>query len=116
MSDNITPNPDLVTHDWLKETLQKSLKTENVQIVELVPIKTDGYLSRAFKATIRIDDNPGEKIFIKISLSSDDPFQDFIQKYHIDVIEVKAYSEMLPKLMEFEKSRWSSKKSKLEEQ
>ena len=44
--------PQDVTIDWLQRTLQKSLKTK-VDVLELVPIKTDGYLSTACQAKIR---------------------------------------------------------------
>jgi hypothetical protein len=42
------------------------------------------------------------KVFIKITLPSDDPFQSFINHYNIDVVEVKAYQDILPTLADFE--------------
>ena len=44
--------PEDCDRNWLKNTLTKSLKSE-VDVIELKPVKTEGYLSKAFKATIK---------------------------------------------------------------
>ena len=99
----IPVKPEDVTKDWLKRTLTKSLKSD-IEVLELVPVKTEGYLSKACKATIKIGGGVPEKIFLKITLPNDDPFTAFINKYNVDTNEVKAYSETIPKLIELEKA------------
>ena len=93
--------PEEVTSDWLKQVLKKSLKTE-VEVVQLVGVETEGFLSKACKAQIKIGPKV-EKIFVKITLPAEDSFLNFITDYNIDAMEVKAYKEILPKLIEFER-------------
>ena len=107
----IPVKPEDVTKDWLERTLAKSLKS-NVEVLELIPVKTEGYLSKACKASIKIDGGSSEKIFLKITLPSDDPFTAFINKYDVDTNEVTAYTETIPTLIEFENS-FSNGKSRL---
>ena len=75
----IPVKPEDVTKDWLKITLTKSLKSD-IEVLELIPIETEGYLSKACKASIKINGGSVEKIFLKITLPSDDPFSAFIGK------------------------------------
>jgi hypothetical protein len=64
-----------VTSDWLRATLVASPKKgSEVTVLKLKPIKTDGYLSKAFQAIVKID-GIEQKLFIKISLPCEDPFQ-----------------------------------------
>ena len=92
-----------VSEKWLKDTLEESLN-KKIEILNLNPIKTDGFLSKAVKATIKLEDesNP-EKIFIKLNLPNDDPFQAFINDYGVDLKELKAYQTILPELINYEK-------------
>ena len=99
----IPVKPEDVTKDWLQKTLKISLKSD-IEVLDLIPVKTEGYLSKACKATIKINDGNTEKIFLKITLPSDDPFTAFINKYNVDTNEVKAYAETIPKLIEFERN------------
>ncbi len=100
--ENIPTKPDQVTKVWLQETLEKATKS-SVRVLNLVPLKTEGYLSTACKATVQIGENVPEKIFLKITLPSDDPLSAFINTYNIDINEVRAYRETLPKLVNLEK-------------
>ena len=99
----IPVKPEDVTKDWLQKTLEISLKSD-IEVLDLIPVKTEGYLSKACKAKIKINDGITEKIFLKITLPGDDPFTAFINKYNVDTIEVKAYAETIPKLIEFERN------------
>ena len=95
--------PEDVTEEWLKNTLTKTLK-KDIEVLKLIPVETEGYLSKACKATVKVDGGIPEKIFLKITLPSDDPFTAFISKYNVDTNEVKAYAETIPKLIDLEKS------------
>jgi hypothetical protein len=54
-----------VTVNWLKSTLTSSL-SKDVEILELMPIKSDGYLSKAFKAKFRVTNDVNiQKVFVK---------------------------------------------------
>ena len=99
-----------VSEKWLKDTLEKSLN-KKIEILNLNPIKTDGFLSKAVKATIKLEDesNP-EKIFIKLNLPNDDPFQAFINDYGVDLKELKAYQTILPELINYEKKTLGTSK------
>ena len=98
-------SPEDVTIDWLQRTLQKSLQTQ-VEVRTLATIKTDGYLSTACQAKIKqCTKDEEEKLFLKITLPSQDPFQSFISTHNIDLNEVNAYRKTLPALMDFEKSK-----------
>ena len=57
------------------------------------------------KPSIRCEDKI-EKLFLKFTLPGDDPFTAFLNKYNLDASEVKAYKEIIPKLVEFEKVRF----------
>ena len=96
--------PEDVTKTWLSKVLQDSFNSK-FEVLELVPLKTVGYLSTACKAKIRCGDKI-EKLFLKFTLPGDDPFTAFLNKYNLDASEVKAYKEIIPKLVEFEKVRF----------
>jgi histone acetyltransferase (RNA polymerase elongator complex component) len=54
-----------VTVNWLKSTLMSSLK-KDVDIMDLIPIKSNGILSKSFKAKFRVaNDVNVTKVFIK---------------------------------------------------
>ena len=109
---DIPLNPEDVTKEWLKKTLEFSMK-QNVKVLDLIPLKTAGYLSTACKASIQLDNEKIENIFLKITLPNNDPFMAFINRYNVDTTEVIAYSEVLPQLIDFEKSYL--KESRLEQ-
>ena len=44
-----------------------------------------------------------KKLFVKVSLPSEDVIQSYVSDYGLDEIELKAYKEILPELMKFEK-------------
>ena len=79
-----------------------------------MPIKTDGYLSTACSAKIRRENSNIEKLFLKITLPSENPFQTFIATHNVDLNEVKLYTETLPEMVEFEKLRLENSNSRLE--
>ena len=93
-----------LTKEWLEKVLKKSLKeSEKVEILNIKPIKTEGYLSKAAQGIIRINDKTYlEKVFIKLNLPSNDPFQTYVNDYGIDKKELNVYQEILPALMEYE--------------
>ena len=62
-------NPEKVSKEWLYKTLCESLKTENIEILELKPIISKGYVSQALKATIKVNESNPEKVFIKMNVS-----------------------------------------------
>ena len=45
-----------------------------------------------------------EKIFLKISLPGDDPLNVFSNKFNMNSIEIRAYTELIPKFVELEKN------------
>ena len=79
MSDVIPFCVEDLTKEWLEKILKKSLKeSEKVEILNIKPIKTEGFLSKAAQGIIRINDNNNlEKVFIKLNLPSNDPFQTY---------------------------------------
>ena len=103
MSDVVPFSVEDLTKDWLKKILRKSLKeSEKVEILNIKPIKTEGYLSKAAQGIIRINDKDPEKVFIKLNLPSNDPFQTYVNDYGIDKKELNVYQDILPTLMEYE--------------
>ena len=105
MSDDVIPFcVEDLTKEWLEKVLKKSLKeSEKVEILNIKPIKTEGYLSKAAQGIIRINDKTNlEKVFIKLNLPSNDPFQTYVNDYGIDKKELNVYQEILPALMEYE--------------
>ncbi len=92
-----------VTKEWLHDTLAKSCKGSKIQVDSLSPIAENaGLISGTFKAQASID-GQATKLFIKIGGEDDGAMNDFIVNSAIDIAEVKAYNEDLPKLVEFEK-------------
>ena len=104
MSDVIPFCVEDLTKEWLEKVLKKSLKeSEKVEILNIKPIKTEGYLSKAAQGIIRINDKKDlEKVFIKLNLPSNDPFQTYVNDYGIDKKELNVYQDILPTLMEYE--------------
>jgi len=100
--------PDDVTEEWLKETLQISLK-ENVDVVNFEKITAkNGYLSGAFKAQIKVK-NDVQKVFIKSILDKEDPFRYMMDTHAMDRIEILFYNTFLPDMIKFEKERCGGK-------
>ena len=98
-----------LSKEWLHKTLSEALKVQNIDILELKPISTIGYLSQALKATIKVKDSDPEKIFIKINLSDDSHFT-FVGKHGIYLAEIKSYQEILPALIEYEVEQFGKSK------
>ena len=71
-----------LSKEWLRKTLSKALKVQNIEILDLKPIASIGYLSQALKATFKVKGSDPEKIFIKINLSDDSHFT-FVGKHGI---------------------------------
>ena len=42
-----------LSKEWLHKTLSEALKVKNIEILELKPISSIGYLSQALKATFK---------------------------------------------------------------
>jgi hypothetical protein len=90
----------------LKNILQASNEDfKSIKILELSKGPTDGLASTALIATVQINDNQIKKLFIKTSLPETDPVHLFSYEYYMDVCEDEAYRVILPKLVQFEKSR-----------
>ena len=87
-----------VTPKWLKEVL----KVDAGNVKELYQHKTkDGVLSSIIKATVA-DCNGDKKFFIKIMPSKELAQRIFIEKNHLDAIELGAYKDVFPTLAKFE--------------
>ena len=91
-----------VTKDWLKNALEDAQDCK-VQVLELAPLVTAGYLSTACKAKIQFENGEHQKLFMKFTLPKSDPFSAFLTEYNLDANEVNAYKNMFPKLVAFEK-------------
>ncbi len=94
-----------VTPEWLKEVMEESLKDGPVQVIQLdLMEQRAGLLSECFKAKIKIQETNRElALFIKIGIGQDDPNCYLLNSYNIEGNEVRAYTEGLPLLVNFEK-------------
>ena len=107
-------SPSEVTEEWLKETLQLNLKEDSIEVVHFEKISAkNGYLSRAFKAQVKIKDQL-QKLFIKSILDKDDKSRYFMDKNTMDRIEIQFYNIFLPQLIQYEKENFHGK-SELEQ-
>ena len=101
-----------LSKEWLHKTLSEALKVKNIEILELKPISSIGYLSQALKATFKVKDSDHpEKIFIKINLSDDSHFT-FVGKHGIYLAEIRSYQEILPALIKYEIEQFGKSKLK----
>ena len=101
-----------LSKEWLHKTLSEALKVKNIEILELKPISSIGYLSQALKATFKVKDSDHpEKIFIKINLSDDSHFT-FVGKHGIYLTEIRSYQEILPALIKYEIEQFGKSKLK----
>ena len=100
-----------LSKEWLRKTLSEALKVQNIEILDLKPIASIGYLSQALKATFKVKDSDPEKIFIKINLSDDSHFT-FVGKHGIYLAEIKSYQEILPTLIKYEVEQFGISKLK----
>ncbi len=98
--------PEEVTKEWLLESMRTSLKREDVEVTKLEAVeKNDGYLSSVFKAEVKLlNEDKRLPLFIKISVSKENPFYVFQTLFDVDVKEVGAYKDNLPLLINFEKN------------
>jgi hypothetical protein len=88
---------------WLKDLLQKS--NEDFKDIDILDISQGpegaGILSSTLQAEVQINDET-KKLFIKKSLPPDNPFQAFTYNYNMDICEDRAYTVIIPKLIDFE--------------
>ena len=99
---NIPLTVEDITEKWIEKVLAKSLNAKKIQVLTIQHIKTEGFLSNAVKSTVRIDNGDPIKLFIKVSLPSENDIQSYVSDYGLDEIELKAYKEILPELIKFE--------------
>ncbi len=100
-----------VTKDWLLEVLTNNDNPVK-EIISLTEIKdNEGFLSGVFKAEVSFKngDEGNKKLFIKMGLPPDHPFNTFTAAFDVDKAEVKAYKEYLPMLTKFEAERLAQK-------
>ena len=93
---NIPLTVEDITEKWIEKVLSKSLNANKIQVLTIEHIKTEGFLSNAVKSTVRIDDGDPKKLFVKVSLPSENVIQSYVSDYGLDEIELKAYKEILP--------------------
>ena len=91
-----------ITKEWLKRILEKSMETEDIDVLSINPITHNGFLSKAAKAEISIKNGKKEKLFIKFNLPNDNIGYDTVKAFDLDTTEIKTYKEIFPKLIEFE--------------
>ena len=58
-----------ITKEWLKRILEKSMETEDIDVLSINPITHNGFLSKAAKAEISIKTEKKEKLFMVMILS-----------------------------------------------
>ena len=93
---------DEITKGWLKRILQKSMETEDIDVLSINPITHNGFLSKAATAEISIKNGEKKKLFIKFNLPNDNIGYDTVKDFDLDTTEIKAYQDIFPKLIEFE--------------
>ena len=105
--------PNEVTKEWLNATLKEIFTVEKIEIVYFEKVQqTEGFTSGAFKARAKTSGNE-INFFIKSITDHKDPSRYYMEEFYLDHVEILAYKEILPKLIEFEKSNRNGK-SRLE--
>ncbi len=92
-----------VSEDWLLGVMQKALDKKDLAVISLKPVSGNvGLISSTFKATLKTLGSDVIRVFIKIGGDEDNPYNDFVAQTNTDIVEVKAYKEDLPRLVNFE--------------
>ena len=82
-----------ITKGWLKRILQKSMETEDIDVLSINPITHNGFLSKAAKAEISIKTGERKKLYIKFNLPNDNIGYDTVKDFDLDTTEIKTFSQ-----------------------